>query len=301
MNIVCTIDERYVQHCGVMLCSLFTNSPRSQFNIYLLTDGLRKASARRLVTVCSTFGQALVIKQVDVSLLRSARVSPDEHVSLATYYRILIPRLLPADVDKALFLDSDLIVRREIAEFYDQSLENATHAAIPGALSEDDIKRLAMPDGSLYFNAGVLLLNLKLWRAENVSQRILDYMNAHPGNLRWWDQDALNAVLHSRWRACPPKWNAQSIFFSNHPATGLGVTHVDYEEAVTNPCIVHFTGSHACKPWLCGCTHPFKHEYYNYLRRTPWKTFKPADQPRVTDRLKAVIKLWLALAGRGSC
>ena len=67
-------------------------------------------------------------------MLRSARVFG--HVSLATYFRILIPRILPADIDKVLFLDSDVIVRAPVAELYNQSIDGYTHAAVENPLCE---------------------------------------------------------------------------------------------------------------------------------------------------------------------
>jgi lipopolysaccharide biosynthesis glycosyltransferase len=291
-TVACNLDERYAQHCAVMLCSLFVNNPQAKFRIYLLTDGLKGSSARRLRTICTQFGHLLVITPVDTSVLSGARVSPDDHVSLATYYRILLPKLLPLEVDKALFLDGDLIARRSIAEFYNQRLDNETHAAVPDPLGVEGIKivckRLGMPEGALYFNAGVLLLNIRLWRVENISERVLEHIKTHREKLEWWDQDALNAVLHSRWKACPAKWNAQPALFRNYTAAELNLTDGDYREAVDNPCIVHFAGP--IKPWMSRCTHPLKAEYYEYLRLTPWKRFRPADRPRTLDRLKRRIK-----------
>ena len=289
LNIVCTIDESYVQHCGVMLCSLFWNNRQSKFNIYLLTDGLSDFSAKRLSNLCARFGHHFIVKQVDASLLQNARIS--DHVSLASYYRVFIPRLLPEELDIALFLDSDIIVRGSISEFYSQSLENFTHAAVRSPFAEREVERLEMPDGSRYFNAGVLLLNLDLWRAENLSERILNYINSYPEKLVWWDQDALNAVLQGRWYPCPAKWNATEGFFHNFPATELGVGQPEYDEAARNPRIVHFSGGH--KPWMPGLDHPFKAEYYKYLRLTGWKDAYSSNRLKSIERVKRLIKTCL--------
>ena len=261
-NIVCTVDEQYVPHASAMLCSLFSNTPEAAIDVYLLTEGITDASAKRLFKLCRRFGHRLLIKNLNVSSLQDARVS--DHVTLATYYRVLIPSSIPAEVKTVLFLDSDLIVRRDISEFYNQSLENFTHAAVASPFSDDARSRLGIPAGYRYFNAGVLLLNLELWRTENLSAKILDYIRSHSESLTWWDQDALNAVLYGRWRCCSPKWNAGAGFFTTHRAAVLEVSESEYTEAAKNPCIVHFTGSY--KPWMAGFEHPFKSEYYKYLK-----------------------------------
>jgi len=245
-----------------MLSSLFRNNPGSLFDVYLLTDSLTDSSAKQLSGLCSEFGHRLILKTIDRSLLRGARVS--DHVSLATYYRVLIPVLLPSTVNRVLFLDSDIIVRHDLASFYNQPLERFTHAGIASPFARDDMKRLGIPESDHYFNGGVLLLNLELWRAEAISERILDYIRLHGPALIWWDQDALNAVLHGRWRCWPPKWNATDGFFHKHPVTLLEVSESDYREAVEDPCIVHFSGSY--KPWMPGFSHPFKGEYEKYER-----------------------------------
>jgi lipopolysaccharide biosynthesis glycosyltransferase len=286
MNIVCSIDEAYAQHCGVMLCSLFKNNPGIKFRVFLITDGLTEISRQKLTSVSIAWRQQMEWVQIDARAFHRARVSG--HVSAATYFRILIPKILPDDVDKVLFLDSDIIVRGSVTELYSEPIDGHTHAAVENPLSQGDVERLGIPGGSTYFNAGVLLLNIHRWRAEQLSERVLDYVKVDPGRLLWWDQDALNATLHGRWRQCRPTWNAQEAFFRNLSASELGVSEEDLFEVRSNPRIVHFSGSR--KPWRYHYQHPFKSEYYKYLALTPWKGYRPFDRPSAPRRAR----LWVA-------
>ena len=197
-NVACTIDEGYAQHCGVMLCSLFRNNAGVDFRIFVISDGLSDDAQQKLRSVAASHGQRLEIVPVDPGVLDGAPVS--DHVSLATYFRILIPRVLPADVDRVLFLDSDVIVRGSLAELYEEQIEEYTHAAVENPLAEEALARLSIPAGHAYFNAGVLLLNLKRWRHEGLVEKILGYVKSNTDKLRWWDQDALNAMLYARWK-----------------------------------------------------------------------------------------------------
>lgn len=272
MNVVCTIDERYAQHCGVMLYSLFVNNRDVAFTVHVITDGLSTTARERLASVASRFQQQLQFHEIDTASLRNAHVSA--HVSLATYFRLLIPQILPPDLDRVLFLDADLIVRSSIAEFYETPLDPYTHAAVENPLSSKDARRLALPADAAYFNAGVLLINLRAWRDEQASERAIAYIDAHPNDLVFWDQDALNATLSSRWRKCSPVWNAQEAFFyARYSPAELGVDKREFRRVRSNPRIVHFTGS--AKPWNGFLNHPFEGEYFEYLAHTPWK-----DHPR---------------------
>lgn len=264
-----------------MLCSLFENNPGVECRVFLITDGLSEVAREKLSRVTVAYRQRLDLRAIDPRILQGARVT--HHVSVATYFRILIPRILPHDVDKVLFLDSDLIVRGSVAEFYEQPIDGSTHAAVENPLCRERADSLDIPGGSTYFNAGVLLLNVRRWREEHVSERVLDYINTNVDKLLWWDQDALNATLYGRWRRCRPTWNAQEAFFRNLSASELGVTEEELVEARSNPRIVHFTGS--CKPWSYYSQHPFKADYYKYLARTPWRGFQPSDRPSARQRV----------------
>jgi lipopolysaccharide biosynthesis glycosyltransferase len=275
MNVVCTIDESYAQHCGVTLCSVFANNPGVECRVFLINDGLSGAARERLDRVAAAFSQRLTYCPIDTDVLRNVHISA--HVSVATYFRILIPKILPTDVDKVLFMDSDIIVRGRLAQLYDLAIDRYAHAAVENPLASADVIRLGMPTSAAYFNAGVLLINLRAWRDEHVAERVLEYANANAAKLVAWDQDALNANMYGRWLKCPPIWNAQEAFFVGFSASELGVSEQELKEARSDPRIVHFTGS--AKPWNVYLNHPFEGEYFNYLALTPWRGSPPPKPP----------------------
>ena len=111
-HIVCTIDDNYVQHFIVMLSSLFFHNSKSNFNFFILTEGLSKANEKLIGEFFRDFRNSYSFLKVDPNLLKAAPVFG--HISLATYYRILIPKLVPPEVKKALFLDVDIIINGNI-------------------------------------------------------------------------------------------------------------------------------------------------------------------------------------------
>ena len=85
------------------------------------------------------------------------------------------------------------------------------------------------------------------------------HLRTNADTLMFWDQDALNATLHGRWKPCPPIWNAVGPFFEDRSAAELDISEQDLFDVRSNPRIVHFTGSE--KPWNYHFSHPFKNEY----------------------------------------
>jgi glycosyltransferase involved in cell wall biosynthesis len=122
-----------------------------------------------------------------------------------------------------------------------------------------------------YFNAGVLVLNLERWRAENISQKVFRYLREYRKYLNFEDQEGLNAVLAGDWGMLDPKWNVQSSILSY--ARWAASTFKEEIRAVRNdllhnPHIYHFTGPN--KPWHLNYEHPAKVKWRYYLEKTGW-------------------------------
>lgn len=268
INIVCTIDNNYVTHCGVMLKSLFLNNKRYIFNVYIFYNNISINNLNKLTDFITIEGHNSNPILVDESLIGNAPIS--HHVSLATYYRLLIPQYIDKDIDRILFLDSDLIVRKDISELWKVDLEKFALAACLEHVGKEHLLKLGLEDNSDYFNAGVLLINVKLWCKEEVSNRALNFIKKNVTRIKYWDQDALNAVLANSWLNLNPKWNVGNAFFNDKAfLLSNAFSKDEIANLKSDPAIVHFSGSE--KPWHLNNKHPFKLEYIFYKSKTPWK------------------------------
>lgn len=160
IHIVVATNNKYVKHLAVMLTSLFehrsTNRPLS---LYVIDGNLSSENKQKLLNALKSFQVELAFLTVEDALFQDVVVR--YHLSKETYYRIAIPALLPKDVRKALYLDCDLIVKADIANLWDVNIDKYHLGAvqIPGKVLR--FEELSIPESSGYFNAGVLLLNLK--------------------------------------------------------------------------------------------------------------------------------------------
>jgi len=287
MNIVCATDNNFVQHCGVMLVSLLKNNSKDVV-IYLLTEGLTQNNVNLLNEIVTLNGGTLHVVIVNSSVLKDCPMPSSSnlsHISIATYYRLLIPKLLPNVVEKVIYLDCDIVIRHSIQELWETALDDNAIGAVAQIVEWNilAIKRLNYPLKFGYFNAGVLLINLNYWRKNNITEKLFEYLIKKHDVIKYHDQDALNGVLYDKSTKISIKWNMLTGFFMkktlkvNDYDNGIIINNYsDYKDQLLkekdDPTIVHFVSTP--KPWDVGCTHPFKNDYYYYLQFTPWKDFK---------------------------
>jgi len=173
------------------------------------------------------------------------------HVTQATYSRLLIPDLSP-EIQRAVYLDADILVVDDITELLTVDLGGANF----GACVDKDTptvatgvpyswEKLGLPPERAYFNAGLLVIDVPAWRDAGVSPAITDYVREWDVELRCPDQEGLNVASGEHALALDQRFNFQvSGEGLAAQATGDRATpHRDLNRAA----IVHFTGP---KPWL---------------------------------------------------
>jgi lipopolysaccharide biosynthesis glycosyltransferase len=246
IQIVTATNNEYAPHLAVMLFSLLENkkSPNPLL-IYVMETDLSQANKQKLKAI--TARKRVKLKFIEMEK-RDAPYLVFGHVSKESYYRIHIPDILP-NLKKVLYLDCDMIVHDDITRLWETEVDGHFLAAVEDPAGPYRYEDLAVPEHH-YFNAGVLLLNLEKWREDGISDQVMNFLSDHPDKIWWWDQDALNAILHAKWLRLDMKWNYQP--FSWIP--------LEY------PSIIHYTSQ--IKPWN---GNPPLREYYDwYARRVKW-------------------------------
>lgn len=286
IEIVTACDDKYVQHLGVMLCSLLENtSQKEKIKIHVIDGGITDKNKNIL---SNFFNNKYLVKikylVIDTQLYSRFKIS--YHFTHTIYYRISIPLLLPSEIKKVLYLDSDLILKDDISKLWSIELKDNFLAAVELINANKKHLKGIIPDSFPYFNSGVLLMDLDKWRENNISSKVIQFIQDYQDKIIWWDQDSLNAVLYDKWLPLPLKWNQQTNFFDINIKNTSKKNEI--EESIKNPSIIHYTGLH--KPWEYIDNHPYKYEYYNYILLTPWSTFKP--QKNVILFIEKMIRIY---------
>jgi len=235
-------NERYVHglYCAVA-SALGHISGERIVDLWVLDGGISQASRNMLGRLVTRFGRSVRLEfvPIDESVFCGATLGPGK--SHMTYSRILLPGLL--DVPRLIYLDCDVLVFRDVSELFDLELSHGkVIAAVPDSETltlGDDSPALAaamkLPAGDIYFNAGVMLMNLDELRKQFFFQHSIELLNSWNANYRFWDQSAINFLLHGQIDALPTYWNRASWQFDKQDNNQLD-------------CVLHYTRS---VPWLC--------------------------------------------------
>lgn len=270
IHVCCAAEGDYVPHSAAMLHSVVTNSGGLPVHVhYLHGPELPDQSRRKLGQMVAALGSEISFLEIDDAKVAGLPIRG--FTGKATWYRIFLPDLL-CDVDRVLYLDSDLIALDSLAPLWQTELSGFYLAAVTNVFLDHHLHRpaqLGLPGPEVYFNAGVILLNLDLLRRDRQAAALLRYATEHAGRLEWRDQDALNMVLGSRRLALHPRWNCMNAvldFPQGEDVFGKEVV----AEARSHPAIRHFEGPARNKPWHYLCEEDRRELYLLHRRHTPW-------------------------------
>jgi lipopolysaccharide biosynthesis glycosyltransferase len=292
IHVVSCVDKKYLQHLGVLITSLLENKICVNNVIYhILHDDLNDADKKSFTAIEKKYNTVIIFHDIAHLSQRHEHIVKYGHVSRAGLYRLSIPEIFPSDIKKILYLDCDIIINGDILDLWNINLNNYVIAAVEDAVPFNRHQALMMPEESLYFNSGVLLINLEKWEHLNMTGKILKFMTDFPERRKYNDQDGLNALLYNSWLRLSPKYNQQSALHYL-PCKRLVYAKEEYIEALKCPVIIHYTGViKNTKPWNYIDIHPLKKYYYKYLKLTTWHMY--TAHPKNIKDIITKIYLWL--------
>ncbi|TKZ28416.1 glycosyltransferase family 8 protein, partial [Brachyspira catarrhinii] len=202
------------------------------------------------------------VKKFNIESYMSRRKNYN-YISIETYFRFFIAELLP-QYDKVLYLDADLIIMDDLSKLYNFNIDDYAIGAIQDMNMEISVKHenfitsknlnireyvlnILKKESLKYFNAGVLLLNLKKFREDNILNELLEFTEQN-SPLEFQDQDILNAVLEKRVKYLDSRWNLLKDldFYISYQNDKNRIKEI--KKRFKNPGIIHYIGEN--KPWL---------------------------------------------------
>lgn len=295
MNIVACASDNYTMQCGVMFYSVCHNNLNEEICFYLIMDSQfsdkHKDDIRQ--TVSAFPNKRVEFVQVTEEQIDSFLQFENPYYTRHVFYRLLMAVLLPRTVDKALYMDCDIIVRHSLNQLFEFDITNyavgCVHDTQEGRIEQ--FNRLGYPYEKGYFNSGVLLANLDYWRKKNVTKRFSEFISINADKIVMPDQDVLNYVLQDEKIFLPFTYNLQSVMLWKKEYM-YTFEYVKYEKELKyvreDPVILHLSGA---RPWIKGCDHPYKSEFFKYQSQTMWKDAplwpkRKSIKTRVIDALR---------------
>ena len=197
----------------------------------------------------------IVNARVSASLVSNFKTD----ISYTVFLRYFVADFV--EEDKALYLDCDIVVTRDLSSLFETELGDAPLAAV---------KDLG---GQVYFhqhifNAGFLLVNNALWKRENIRQRLIELTNEWHDKVPSGDQSILNMLFENHWLELPFAYNCIT----------LHTTFSDYEpEKGLYPPVIHYLTER--KPWK---------EYTQSIYREVWWFYQGLDWSDMQEPIGAL-------------
>jgi lipopolysaccharide biosynthesis glycosyltransferase len=268
--VVFICDGHYVIPTAVAVTSLICNKkPDTYYDIYIITADLPETEMAKFYEFK---GNKTDIHLIKGSLKKFEGLYKYGHVSHATYLKFELPDLIP-DQDKVLYLDSDIIIQKDLTDLFTINIEDYYAGAAK------DIKQIENHlNIKNYFNSGVMLLNLKLMRENNASAALLNIRKSLT-KLKFMDQDSYNILFDQKVKFLPLIYNCFYIlllknkdkYTPGYINECFGTNYSSLKNIKRDSYIIHLAGDD--KPWIYS-DNILGHEWDEYFRKSPFKFHK---------------------------
>jgi lipopolysaccharide biosynthesis glycosyltransferase len=279
--IVTVCDNHFAVMLAALLKSIEVNrwSPEA-IDIYIVEDEMTDGNKDKIVSTVKN-------SSMSVHWLRMADIIDKKKLPLDAstfplnvYARLFIPHFLPVSCSRAIYLDVDMIVRTDISELWNVDLHGRVIAGVPDRAPTvstawagvSNYKELGLPSSTIYYNSGLLVIDLVKWRNSNLTQEIIDCIISNKQFASFPDQYGLNVVFANKWHQLDSRWN----------------TYASSENQ--DPFIIHFIGR---KPIYISYDNnqEYKKEFFTYLALTSYRKFRPMKEyMRLSKKLYNVIE-----------
>jgi lipopolysaccharide biosynthesis glycosyltransferase len=271
-------DDRYFPYLAVALKSLSDHaSDEYIYDVKILSSEFSSENlevARKMVKP-NVHVDFCCIEKLIAPLREALKVRLRDYYSESIYYRIFIPQLFP-NLEKAVYLDSDIVLLDDVAKLYNTDLGDnilgvvTDESVICVPVFCDYVKRhIGVKDPAEYFNSGVLVMNLDAFRQAKIRKKFVHLLLKYNFNTVAPDQDYLNFLCRGRLTYLDQGWNKHAI-----PGREIPLEQVH---------ILHFNMFN--KPWHYDGV-PYDGEFWRVAKTTPLIDFLLKDKAEYTDEMR---------------
>ena len=277
MNVIYASDENYAWLMGISMISLFENNREcKEINVYLFGDKISSENEEKLHAIARQYRRRLEV--IDVTRLTLPESLYNERWPMSACSRLFACELLPG-VEKALYLDCDIIVDGSIGELYDLPMGDNILMAVKDCVSSVHKRKIGLQPHDAYINTGVLLMDLKKIGAFPMKERIEAFIRDYGSAIMYPDQDITNSIFRGHIGILSPEYNVMTQFNQYTYGQLRWIRHPSYyysrqeiERAKRHAKIFHYT---TCmlnvRPWFAASELYNAHVFNRYMDMSPWK------------------------------
>ena len=249
MNILLTINKKYVKLVNILLNSIQLSNKDTKFDVYILHRELDIEDKNIIESGLDLNKFNIKMIKIDEEEVKNFPQYQKRYPK-EIYFRLFATKYLPENIDKILYLDSDTLVINKLDELYNMDFEGNFYIAtthVKKILRKINEVRLRIDDDVPYINTGVLLINLKELRKIDVQKEVCEFVENNSKKLMLPDQDIITALYGEKIKIIDAlKYNLGdrdlNIYNLNHIKNPIGLKWVK-----ENTVIIHYYGRN--KPW----------------------------------------------------
>lgn len=249
MNILLTINKKYVKLVNILLNSIQLSNKDTKFDVYILHRELDIEDKNIIESGLDLNKFNIKMIKIDEEEVKNFPQYQKRYPK-EIYFRLFATKYLPENIDKILYLDSDTLVINKLDELYNMDFEGNFYIAtthVKKILRKINEVRLRIDDDVPYINTGVLLINLKELRKIDVQKEVCEFVENNSKKLMLPDQDIITALYGEKIKIVDAlKYNLGdrdlNIYNLNHIKNPIGLKWVK-----ENTVIIHYYGRN--KPW----------------------------------------------------
>ncbi len=215
-SVIYALDFNYVSFLKVSLKSLeYHYKSNKKLKIYIIDLGLFEYHKKEIVNIIQN--ENIEIHWIIPDIREISRKIPNDKSIYETsvYYWLFLSLYLPEDIDKVIMIDCDTIIKTDISKLGETKLDEFGVCAVVDSLRPrfkdggvNNYQNLNIDGDTPYFNSGVLLLSMRYWNENDLTEKFSKCINEYKENLLLLpDQYPFNVVLHSKIGKLDPKWN----------------------------------------------------------------------------------------------
>lgn len=249
MNILLTINKKYVKLVNILLNSIQLSNKDTKFDVYILHRELDIEDKKIIESGLDSDKFNIKMIKIDEEEVKNFPQYQKRYPK-EIYFRLFATKYLPENIDKILYLDSDTLVINKLDELYNMDFEGNFYIAtthVKKILRKINEVRLRIDDDVPYINTGVLLINLKELRKIDVQKEVCEFVENNSKKLMLPDQDIITALYGNKIKIVDAlRYNLGdrdlNLYNLNHIKDPIGLKWVK-----ENTVIIHYYGRN--KPW----------------------------------------------------
>ena len=294
LDVLYLTDNNYAVFAGVSITSLFINNKNiDKITVYLIDDNISDENKRLYHELANKYNHEIIFLDLSegIKILEEMGI-PKYRGSYTTYLKLFAFNLLPDNVKRVFFIDSDTVIVGDLSEIINLDMQNCVIGAVRDGITHPYKVALGYDENDSWFNMGVMLVDVDKWKKDNAQQKIIQQLKKRKGYVAV-DQDLLNITQHGNIMTLHPRYNAtphhfvykEKDFRKAFPQGGFYSIEI-MEEAQKYPVIRHFERFVGESAWHKNTAHPYALLFDKYLKLSLWKDYKKSPA-----NLKGVLRI----------